>query len=259
MVAIRQSRPPRSILITGASSGLGAALAAAYAAPGVTLALCGRNAARLAAVGVRCGALGAEVTQHRLDVTDRAAMARAIGAVDGRAPLDLVIANAGISGGSGRDEDAIAIARATFAVNVEGVLNTIEPALPGMLARGRGQLALIASLGAWRGLPSAPAYCASKAAVRSYGEGLRGRLAGRGIGVSVVCPGFVRTGMTAGNPFPMPMLLEADQAARLIRAGLARGRSRIAFPWPLYWAVRLAAALPPAWLDRRLARLPRKE
>jgi short-subunit dehydrogenase len=128
-----------------------------------------------------------------------------------------------------------------------------------MLARGRGQLALMSSLAGFRGMPSAPAYCASKAAVRSYGEGLRGRLLDQGVAVSVICPGFVRTPLTARNPFPMPFLVEPERAAAIIKAGLARRRARIAFPRRLYFAVRLLDALPVALTDRYLRRLPGKE
>jgi NADP-dependent 3-hydroxy acid dehydrogenase YdfG len=255
----RQAAAPRSILITGASSGIGAALARAYAGPGVVLALAGRAADRLGAVAAACRTAGAEVRAARLEVTDQTAMAGWVRAVDQAAPLDLVIANAGISGGarggSGTDEQA----RAIFAVNLGGTLNTIEPALPLMLARRRGQLGLMSSLAGFRGMPSAPAYCASKAAVRSYGEGLRGRLLDRGIAVSVICPGFVRTPLTARNPFPMPFLMEAERAAAIIKAGLARRRARIAFPRRLYLAVRLLDALPLALTDRWLRRVPGKE
>lgn len=258
MVAPRQSTP-RSILITGASNGIGAALAKRYAAMGITLHLGGRDPARLAAVAASCREQGADVLTGQQDVTNRAAMADWIAQADATRPLDLVIANAGTAGGPLGEPAAVPTARRIFAVNVDGVLNTIEPALPPMLARGHGQIALMASLAAFRGLPTGPAYCASKAALRSYGEGLRPRLAERNIGLSVICPGFVRTAMTAGNRFPMPLTLTPDQAARIIQAGLAKGRSRIAFPWPLYLLIRLAAALPPAWIDGRLARLPRKE
>ena len=110
-----------------------------------------------------------------------------------------------------------------------------------------------------RGLPSAPAYCASKAAVRSYGEALRPLLRREGIDVSVICPGFVRTPLTADNPFPMPLLMDADAAARRIRRGLDRKKARIAFPWTTYAVIRLMAGLPPALLDRWLTRLPAKE
>ncbi len=248
---------PESVLITGASSGIGDALAEAYAAPGVTLMLCGRDEARLEAVAGRCRARGAEVATAQFDVTDAAAAAHSVDEAASRAPLDLVIANAGISGGTEGGEGADQ-ARRIFAVNLDGVLNTVLPAISAMQARGRGQIALMSSLAGFRGFPGAPAYCASKAAVRTWGEALRGALRGDGIEVSVICPGFVRSPMTADNPYPMPLIIDAEKAARIIKAGLARGRARIAFPWPLYFLVWAFGALSPGLTDPLFSRLPEK-
>ena len=249
---------PRSILITGGSSGIGAALARLYAAPGVTLALTGRDSDRLAEVGADCAAAGAQVRAEALSVTERAALGDWIAACDAAAPLDLVVANAGISAGTGEDGETEEQARAIFATNLEGVLNTVLPAVELMRPRRRGQVAIMASLAAFRGFPGAPAYCASKAAVRIWGESLRADLAAEGIGVSVICPGFVKSRMTAVNRFPMPLLMEAEAAARRIRHGLARDRARIAFPRRLYALVWALAAVPPGLIDGTLRRLPRK-
>ena len=253
-------KDPRSILITGASSGIGAALARAYAGPGVALALTGRHGDRLEAIAEHCAKQGASVTTGLLDVTERAALADWIAGVDAAQPLDLVIANAGISGGTdkaGGGEGADQVRR-IFAVNLDGVVNTVIPALAPMRSRRRGQIAVLASLAGFRGFPGAPAYCASKAAVKTWGESLRGSLRGDGIEVSVICPGFVRSPMTDVNPFPMPLLMEADDAAALIVRRLARNQGRIAFPWPMYLLVWLISALP-SWLtDRLLSRMPEK-
>lgn len=251
-------RDPRSILITGASSGLGAALARLYAAPGTTLVLTGRDLGRLDAVAADCRAKGAAVRSATVDVTDRAFMAEWLLAVDTATPVDLVVANAGISAGTGQGGESEDQVRGIFATNLNGLLNTVLPLIPRMRARRRGQIALMSSLASFRGFPGAPAYCASKAAVRVYGEGLRGELAPSGIGVSVICPGFVRTPMTDVNPFPMPFLMDADRAAVIVRKGLARNRSRIAFPWPTYLAVRLLAGMPVALADRLVGRAPGK-
>jgi short-subunit dehydrogenase len=249
---------PKSILITGGSSGVGEALARAYAAPGVQLALGGRNAERLEAVANACRAAGAEATTAVIDVTEAAQLAAWIAEIDRAAPLELVIANAGISAGTGRHGETDAQARQIIAVNLDGVINTVLPALGGLRARRRGQIAIISSLAAFRGFPGAPAYCASKAAVRVWGESLRGHMAAEGVGVTVVCPGFVKSRMTAVNEFPMPFLMEADKAAAVIKRGLVRNKARIAFPWPLRAAVWLLAALPPGLTDRWMRKLPEK-
>ncbi len=252
---------PASILITGASSGIGAALALEFAGPGVRLALTGRDQARLSAVAEACRAAGAEPRVATLDVRERVALAAWIAEVDLAAPLELAIANAGISagtGGAGDSGETEAQTQRVIATNLDGVLNTVLPAVACMRPRGRGQVAIMSSLGAFRGFPGAPAYCASKAAVRVWGEALRGELHDAGIGVSVICPGYVRSPMTAVNDFAMPLLMDAERAARIIRRGLARNRPRIAFPWPLYAAVWLLSALPPRLTDPLLRRLPKK-
>jgi NADP-dependent 3-hydroxy acid dehydrogenase YdfG len=250
---------PRTILITGASSGIGEALALAYAAPGVTLMLSGRDALRTEAVATVCRDRGAHAEAAIVDVADEAAMRDWVEACDDRTPLDLVIANAGIAagmGGAGEDE---AQTRRLFATNVNGVLNTVWPVIPRMRARRAGHIAVMSSIAGYRGYPGAPAYCATKAAVKSWGEGLRGALARDGITVSVICPGWVKTRMTEGNRFPMPCLMEADRAAAIIRRGLDGGRARIAFPWPMVLAVWLFAALPAAAGDFLATRFPDKD
>lgn len=253
MVSLQAS----SILITGASSGIGAALAVACAAPGRVLFLGGRDGARLDRVAAQCRNVGATVVAASVDVTDAAAMRDWIESADDRAPIDLVIANAGISGGTGRTgiepPDQVAT---ILAVNVGGVHNTIAPALARMCRRSSGgQIALMSSLAGFRGFAGAPAYCASKAFVRVYGEGLRAAHAGDGVRVSVICPGFVRSPMTDVNAFRMPFLMDCERAAALILRGLARNRSRIAFPWPMYAGALLAQAMPTTlaeWLGRAL-------
>ncbi len=166
---------PRHLLITGASSGIGEALALVYAAPGIKLALCGRDFSRLEAVSAACRAKGAEVSARALDVTDEAAAAAWIESEDQAKPLDLVIANAGIAISSPRGE-TLPQAKEIFAINIGGVVNTVYPAIALMETRRRGQIAIVSSLASFRGFAMAPAYCASKAAVRVLGEGLRSGL-----------------------------------------------------------------------------------
>jgi short-subunit dehydrogenase len=252
-------RDPRTILITGASSGIGEALAEAYAGPGATLVLTGRDRERLDAVEARCAERGAAVRAATVDVADRAAMADWLALVDRESPVDLCIANAGISGGTGRRGESEEQARRILAVNVDGVLNTIHPLIGPMKERGRGQLALVSSLAGLRGYPGAPAYCASKSAVKSYGESLRLDLRPAGIEVSVICPGFVKSRITDRNRFPMPFLMDANRAASIIRRGLARNRGRIAFPLPTYLMAWIVAMLPAALADALLAHTPAKE
>jgi short-subunit dehydrogenase len=145
-----------------------------------------------------------------------------------------------------------------MAVNVDGVLNTVLAALPVFQVRRRGQIAIMSSLASFRGFPGAPAYCASKAAVRVWGEGLRGEMKAHGVEVSVICPGFVASRMTAQNRFPMPLLMPVERAARLVVRGLAANRARIAFPFRLYFAAWAVGALAPGLTDPWLARLPKK-
>lgn len=247
-----------SVLLTGASSGIGAGLARAYAGPGTTLHLTGRDRGRLEAVAEDCRARGAEVFTRPLDVTDRAAMADWVASSDGCRPLDLVIANAGISAGTHGGGESAGQVAAIFAVNLHGVINTVLPALAPMRQRRRGGIGIMSSLAGFRGFPGAPAYCASKAAVRVWGEALRGELAADGVSVSVICPGFVVTPMTAVNRFKMPFLMDADRAAALIRRGLEQERGRIAFPWPMHMAARLAGCLPNALMDLLAEKMPRK-
>lgn len=249
---------PASVLITGASSGIGEALAKVYAGPGVALALTGRDPARLGAAAKACRELGASVATSTIDVTEAKLLAAWIAEIDRATPIDLVIANAGISAGTGGVGESEEQARRIMAVNVGGVFNTVSPILPAMRARGSGQIAIMSSLASFRGFPGAPAYCASKAAVRVWGEAQRGELRTFGVGVSVICPGYVVSRMTERNDFPMPMLMSAERAAAIIMRGIAKNRARIAFPWPIYALVRAVAALPPGLIDPLLTRLPRK-
>ena len=251
-------KDPKSILITGASSGIGQGLATLYAAPGVSLALTGRNAERLDAVAASCREQGATVHPKLIDVAERSAMDAWIREIDAQSPLDLVIANAGIGLGPNDEPTLADITERTFATNVDGVFNTIHPALKRMKARRRGQVAIMSSVAGFVGMPGAVPYAASKAAVRSYGEGLRGAYHRHGVEVNVICPGFIVTRMTERNRFPMPFLMQADKASKIIVKGLARNKGRIAFPWRMYTLIRLLQMLPNALADRLLRRSPSK-
>lgn len=249
---------PTSILITGASSGIGEALAYHYADNGVHLALSGRDEARLNDVATACRAKGAEVSTAQMDVRDRDAMRAWFERENANHPIDLIIANAGISAGTGGAGEHAEQAHDIFDVNLSGVLNTALPAIDAMRARGRGQIALVSSVAAFLPLAGTPSYCASKAAVKHWGESLRPALAQSGVRLSVICPGFVESRMTATNPFPMPFLMPADKAARIIAQGLAQNKGRIIFPLRMALLIYTLAALPTGLLARILARAPKK-
>ncbi|HTV44936.1 MAG TPA: SDR family NAD(P)-dependent oxidoreductase [Stellaceae bacterium] len=236
----------RAIVITGASSGLGAALAEAYAGPGMTLGLLGRDRRRLAASADACEAKGASVRMGAIDVADGPAMAAWLTRFDDDHPVDLLVANAGTSAGPDPDSPSEGADCATrqISVNLLGAINTVEPLLPALCARGHGQVALVASIAAYRGLPYSPGYCASKAGLRAYAEALRPRLAPRGIGVTSVCPGFFDSPMTDRFDGPTPFLREGRAAARIVKRGIDRGRRRVAFPWPLVLGLQFCDIAP---------------
>jgi short-subunit dehydrogenase len=238
--------PYRVVAITGASSGLGAALARAYAAPDSVLGLVARDRDRLARTEAACRAAGARVESAALDVADAAALADWLQAFDRINTVELLIANAGISAGPDPDspgEPASTTVR-QIAVNLVGAVNTIAPLLPSLCARRRGRVVAIASVAALRGLPYSPGYCASKAGLRAYAEALRPRLARYGVGVTVVSPGFFASPMTERWDGPTPFLVSGERAARRIKRGIDRGAARIAFPWPLVLGMRLCDLAP---------------
>jgi short-subunit dehydrogenase len=234
------------IVITGASSGLGAALALRYAAAGVTLGLVGRNRARLELVAEQCGRAGADVEPAIIDVADRDELGGWLAAFSAT-PIDLVIANAGISGGppAGSMTEGLELASRQVRTNLLGVMNTIEPVLPDFIARGRGRIAIVASVAGYRGLPYSPAYSASKAGARMYGESLRALLRPAGIAVTVICPGFFSSPMTDRFKGGTPFLVTLERAATIVKRGIDSGRSRVSFPLPLVLALKLADLAPP--------------
>lgn len=248
----------KSILITGASSGIGKGLALTYAENGVHLAITGRNEARLSTVTDLCRAQGATVETTLIDVTDQHGLSQWIKKIDHANPIDLCIANAGISAGTGINRESDAQVREVFDVNVTGVFNTIHPVIDRMTKRGSGQIVLISSLAAFRGMPSAPAYCASKAAIKSYGESLRGNLKKHGIDVTTICPGFVRSRITDANRFKMPFFMEADKAATIIKRGLTKNKGRIAFPMPMIFGAWFLGILPDFIAEKISEKAPKK-
>lgn len=247
----------RSAFITGASSGLGAALATHYATAGWTVGMAGRSRDRLQ--GVASGFAG-NATLYPLDVGDAAALkAAADDFLQRHGAPDAVIANAGVSVGTLTDyaEDLAAFER-VLRTNVLGMAATFQPFLTPMRQAGRGSLVGIASVAGVRGLPGAGAYCASKAAAITYLESLRLELRGSGVRVSTICPGYVETPMTAVNDYPMPFLIKAEEAARRIARAIDRGASYAVIPWQMAIVAKLLRLLPNPLFDALFARAGRK-
>lgn len=235
-----------TIVITGASSGIGRALALRYARERARLAIIGRDKDRLQLVADECRSYGASVRLGLLDVRDRQAMRHWLTDLDRATPIDLVIANAGLMAGTppaGIVEPADA-GYAVIETNVLGVLNTIQPLLDTMIARRRGQIAIVSSLAGFIPLPDCPSYSASKRAVLSYGLSLRALLSPYGIGVTVICPGYVTTPMMLRESGHKPFSIPPEKAADVIFAGISKNRSVVTFPFLFGLATRLHSLLP---------------
>lgn len=233
------------ILITGASSGIGAALARHYAGADTSLVVVGRDSTRLDAVAEACRARGAAVETVRLDVRDRAATRAILHDLDAQAALDLVIVNAAVNGGHPQgDVEGEETAFETADINYTGSLNVLLPVLPLMLARGRGQIVLMSSLAAYAPLQDAPAYSGAKAALVAHGLALRQKVRPRGVRINVVTPGYVKTPMGGELKGWRPLEISADRAAVVIARGIARDRDVIAFPALLAALARTVLLLP---------------
>ena len=243
----------RCVVITGASRGLGLALARSYARPGTLLGLVARDSRALSVAADDCRKAGAEVRVRVADITAPTALHPWLADLDRACPIDLLIANAGQFDGRHSDagnediERAIALLR----TNLEGSLRTVHAVLPLMRARGRGHIAVIASLAAVFPLADAPAYSASKAGLAAYAEALRTLVAGKGIRISVVYPGHIATRQTEDHDGALPFLMSPEEAARRIVHGLARRPRRLWLPSTLAILARLGALLPSGL--RRLA------
>jgi short-subunit dehydrogenase len=244
------------VFISGASSGLGHALARRYGARGAVLGLAARRHSQLQALSRELNACAA----YAVDVRDAHAVAGAAAefiAVHG-CP-DIVIANAGVSAGTAAAHaEDLAVTREIMETNVLGLAHTFQPFIGAMLERGGGQLVGIASVAGYRGLPGAGAYCASKAAAITYMESMRLELHASGIAVTTICPGYIATAMTSGNPYPMPFILSAERAAERVIRVIDRRRRYAVIPWQMAFVSRLLRVLPGALYDRIFASAPRK-
>ena len=249
---------PQSILITGASSGIGEALAYHYAKEGVTIFMNGRDAKRLAVSANNCRKKGAEVYERVLDVSKSSIVSNWVKECDDIKPLDLVVANAGVSGGTGGTSEPEDQIRLMIDININGVVNTVLPAVDVFKKRNSGQIAVVSSIAGYRGLPSAPTYSASKSFVKAWGAALRGSLSKSGIKVSVICPGFIKSRITDANNFHMPFFMRAEKAAQIIAKGLAKNVSCIAFPWQMVFGSWFLSVLPQSLSDKLVAMMPAK-
>jgi short-subunit dehydrogenase len=244
--------PGRVVVITGASSGIGRELALELGSRGYRLGLIARRGDLLEAVAADVRKAGGSATVATADVGDRDALRRAVAeVVDRLGPIDVMVANAGFGAATHLDPLNVVDVETTFRVNVLGVVYSIEAVLPAMLGRRTGQIVAISSLAAYKGLPGESAYCASKAAVNAYVEGLRIALRGRGVAVATVCPGFIDTPMNTMDAAATPFLMTAEAAARRIARVIVRRRSGVVrFPWPMAVLTMLLARLPDAVVAR---------
>src|SRR5262249_13876488 len=210
----------------------------------------------LEATAASCRAEGAIVETAAIDVADGAALAAWLEEFDRAHPVELVIANAGISAGPDPDSpgEPAATTLRQIATNLLGAVHTIAPLVPLLGGRRRGRIVAVASVAAYRGLPYSPGYCASKAGLRAYAEALRPALAPYGVGVTVVCPGFFASPMTDRWAGPTPFLASGERAARRLKRGIDRGRARVSFPWPLVLGMRFCDLAPAAIGDAILRR-----
>ena len=243
-----------NILITGASSGIGAALATEYARANKEnhLILLARRKEKLEEVASACKEDGAtHISIHPIDVSDTDKVQTLITQIDTETPVDLIICNAGVTnsiGENGEVESWPDICR-IIDINLYGVLASLNPLIAAMKKRQRGQIAIVSSLAAYRGMPITPSYCASKAAIKSYGEALRGWLVEDNIQVSVICPGFVESELSAQFKGDKPLMVSPQKAASIIIKGLSKNRARISFPFPLNLGMWFLAVLPPSISD----------
>jgi short-subunit dehydrogenase len=238
-------------VITGASSGIGWAVAKALAAQQCRLGLVARRLDKLETLAAEIRQAGGTCALAAADVAEREPTLQAIrGLAAQLGPIDLLLANAGVGAPTHLNPLNIDQVERMFRVNLFGVIYSIEAVLPGMLDRRQGHVAAVSSLSAYKGLPGESAYCASKAAVNTYMEGLRIQLRSRNIAVTTICPGFVKTPMTDPFEFKMPFIMDADRAAARIVKALARRRKVYNFPWPTTLLMKATRWLPD-WIVAR--------
>lgn len=245
MTAVSMVFANQVAVVTGASSGIGWALAKELAFQGCKVGLVARRLDKLEVLAQEIQRAGGTAATSAADVGERGDIVTAIGKLAVQlGPVDLLVANAGVGYPTLLEPLNVEQVEQMVRVNLLGVVYSIEAVLPGMLERRRGHLAAVSSLGGYMGLPGESGYCATKAAVNTYMDGLRIHLRGRGISVTTLCPGFVRTPMTAPNKFHMPWLIDADDAAKRMVRALRQRRKVYNFPWQTSLLMKAARWLP---------------
>ena len=238
----------KSIVITGASNGIGAALATQLAQPGRQLALIGRDPGRLQSVTNQCQLQGADCIAASIDVRDAQRLSTFVEEVERHRPIDLLICNAGILDGRRADQvvENGTVAREVLEINLLSAIDLLHQVLPAMRRRGSGGIVLVASLASFVPLADAPAYSASKAGLMSYGMALRDAVGAEGVQVTVACPGYVSTGMAKMHKGPRPNEISAERAAALILSGFRRNAGLVGFPVVPFWLSRVSLLVPEA-------------
>jgi len=237
---------PRNVLVTGASSGLGRALALWFSRRGATVWAAARRTELLESLAADSSARPGSILPLSLDVSDVAAIRRVLPEIDSKAEggLDVVIANAGLGGEANPRKDTWEKVERMIQVNVTGAAATLATLAPRMAERGRGHLVGISSLAGWIVTPKMGVYAATKMFLQVYCDGLHLDLKGAGVAVTCINPGFVKSEMTAKNKFKMPFLLETDDAADRMGRAILRGEKLFAYPWPMVLATRAARWVP---------------
>ncbi len=242
----------KNILITGASNGIGAALSKRYADSNSRLILLARNIEKLEQVANACEKKQAKTIIHSIDITETEAVQKLVASIDAQYPIDLIICNAGVT--SVLDDEGNAESWSTIShvidTNLYGVLATLNPLISELKKRKKGQIAIVSSLAAYYGMPVTPIYCASKSALKGYGESLRGWLKQDGIKVNMIYPGFVKSDLSDKFTSDKPFMVSPEKAADIIYKGIKKNKASISFPFPLNFGAWILSALPSALAGR---------
>ena len=240
------------ILITGASSGIGASLSIELARRGYAVGVVARREAELIELVEQIRADGGVAEWATADVAEPESLTKAVAHLEHHlGPVDVMVANAGISGRNDTSAPDLSKIRRVMEVNFYGAIHSAQAVLPGMCERGQGHLVVVSSVAGFRGLPKSSAYSSSKAAITTYWESQRVELAGRGILCTTVNPGYIKTPLTDKNNHPMPFIISAEKAAKIMADGILARRKVITFPWRMKFVMALMRVLP-VWLYDRL-------